>query len=133
MEEVDELLKAYGHLTYHLSEHSPVFRFSFPEVGAEVLVAHGFFRSGRGIVKSVDPDSADEKVVVTIRGKKGDFDVPYTFDQDSTAYWECVKGDHRIDSGASIAIYNGGKEVIDYDQFTFFWVPTQKSHQYFNK
>lgn len=131
-EKRQRLLNVFGDLVYSAtSQFSPSFEFRFPKISEKVFVQHGFARCGFGTVKSMHPNSDDEKVIITIHGEK-DFDVPYTFNEKS-AHWECATGNHKIDSGTSIAIYSGDENEIDPNKFTFIYPPTDWAREYWNK
>jgi hypothetical protein len=99
------IMMAFGNLIYNIPDCAkPEFQFRLPVVGEKVLVQHGFKTTGIGRVKTVIPDSIDEKVIITIQGEQSNFDVAYTF-KENFSHWTCVAGRHKIDSGSSFALY----------------------------
>lgn len=123
-EKEKRLLDAFGTLVYNMHDypHKPDFEFRLPKMGEKVLVQHGFSRCGVGTVKYVDLSSVDEKVIITIHGNR-DFDIAYTFDSEFS-HWKCIKGESKIDTGCSIAIYPGHERDGNPDTFIFIFPPT---------
>lgn len=124
-----ELLRKFGSLIYRPHKHSLGMEFRFPNVNEEVLINHGFFRLGIGRVIAVNPESKDEKILVAVQGNESVFEVPYTYDKQQE-YWNCVKGESQIGSGAVIAIYTGQDMEINLDKFVFIYPPTQEAREY---